>query len=199
MPVVVDNKPLSIDQLGLKTFGQVLTHLQRENRLIVHVLIDGQEPDLDSMSSLRQTSTDHHTIYVETTEPAEMANEVLNEVNQQIEQSEHLRAEAVDCLLAGNHNKAFEKLSGCFGRWQHTQESIEKIAQLLRIDLGRVRVDDATTLTEFLKTFGEHLKTIRQSLEDRDFVTLADVLQYELPDSTSKWKSAVEAVRSVVK
>ena len=53
MSVVVDQKPLEAEHMGLKTVGQVLAHLQRDNRLVVHVLIDGQEPDLERMSAVR--------------------------------------------------------------------------------------------------------------------------------------------------
>jgi hypothetical protein len=46
MSVTVDHQPLATETLGLKTVGQVLAHLQRQDRLVVHVLIDGQEPNL---------------------------------------------------------------------------------------------------------------------------------------------------------
>src|SRR5437773_6829111 len=47
MPVTVDHQPLSTETLGLQTVGQVLAHLQQQDRLVVNVLIDGQEPDLN--------------------------------------------------------------------------------------------------------------------------------------------------------
>ena len=48
MSVTVDQRPLPVEELGLNTVGEVLTHLQKSGggRLVVHVLIDGQEPDL---------------------------------------------------------------------------------------------------------------------------------------------------------
>ena len=61
MPVTVDSEPLAADALGLQTVGQVLNHLQRRERLVVHILIDGQEPDLDRMSTVRQKRLDPHT------------------------------------------------------------------------------------------------------------------------------------------
>ena len=70
MPIVVDRKNLAAESMGMETFGNVLTHLQKENRLVVHVLIDGEEPDLSALTALRQTRLADHTIFVETTEPA---------------------------------------------------------------------------------------------------------------------------------
>ena len=43
MSVIVDDQTIPAEQLGLTTLGQLLNHLQRDNRLVVHVLIDGQE------------------------------------------------------------------------------------------------------------------------------------------------------------
>lgn len=197
MPVVVDNQPLSTESLGLRTFGQVLAHLQRENRLVVHVLIDGQEPDLSAAQQLRQTPTEPHTIYVETTEPRTMANEVLDEVLLQVDHADALRAETVELLRTEAHGKAFEKLSGCFTCWQATHESVQKVAQLLRIDMDRLSVD-GEPLAALLARFSGQLRTIRQAIEDRDFVTLADTLAYELPESSQRWRAAVEAIRRVL-
>lgn len=197
MPVVVDHQPLSVESLGLRTFGQVLAHLQRENRLVVRVLVDGEEPDAGRINALRQASTDQHTIFVETTEPRAMANEVLDEVLVQLDEADRFRGDAVTHLLAGDHARAMQHLSGCLGRWQHVQESLLKIAQLLRIDLTRLTVGDAAPHA-FFNDFGDGLRRVKEALEDRDFVALGDALQYEMPDRAAKWKLLVDSMRGVV-
>lgn len=197
MPVVVDDQPLSVDDLGLTTFGQVLTHLQKANRLVVRVLVDGEEPDYQSLAALRATPTRRHTIFVETAEPRQIADEVLGEITAQLDEADRLSTAAAGELSAGNQAKAFEQLSGCFGRWQHAQESFSKIAQLLRIDLDRLSAD-GVPMREFLTHFGGQLRSIKDTIEARDFVALADILRFELPESTRRWRSAVEAARGVV-
>src|SRR5438128_862694 len=92
--ITVDDQPLPAEKLGLKTVGQVLAHVQKENRLVVHVLIDGQEPDLEHLSSIKQSLLHGHTLYIETAEPREMALEVLDEVEWQLEEADRLRSEA---------------------------------------------------------------------------------------------------------
>ncbi len=198
MPLVIDHKNISADALGLRTFGQVLAHLQRENRLVVHVLIDGEEPDLERIAALRSASTDSHTIFVETTEPQTMAREVLDEVEHQIVAAEMLGKDAGALMQSGQQVKAMENLAGCFKRWQHVQESVLKVSQLLRLDLGRLALGDGRPLTAFFEAFSQQLRTIRDALESRDFVALADVLNYEMPESTQSWREAVAAVRNVV-
>ena len=40
MSVMVDHERLEVEALGLRTVGQVLSHLQKDNRLVVNLLID---------------------------------------------------------------------------------------------------------------------------------------------------------------
>lgn len=200
MSVTVDSEPLAFDKLGLQTVGQVLSHVQREDRLVVHILLDGLEPDLDRISALRQSRIDGHTLFIETTHPREMAMEVLGDVESQLDDADRLKNEAVDLLGRNQAGKAMEKLSGCFRVWQHAQESVQKTAQLLRIDLMKVLLDgpQGQPLENMLRQFTEKLGQIRTALENRDFVSLCDVLTYEMAETGQQWKAALAAIRSSI-
>ena len=80
MSVTVDHSPLCAEELGLRTVGQVLAHLQREKRLVVHVLIDGLEPDLRRLGDVRKSTLKDHHVFIETADPCEMAMDVLKQV-----------------------------------------------------------------------------------------------------------------------
>ncbi|HRK32414.1 MAG TPA: hypothetical protein PLD59_15220 [Tepidisphaeraceae bacterium] len=198
MPLVIDHQPVSIDQPGSRTVGEVLARLQKQNRLVVHVLIDGEEPDLEQPSVWRAASTHSHTVFVETTDPSAMARDVLDEVEHQIATAESLGCEAASLLQAGQQTKAMENLSACFKRWTHVQEAILKTSQLLRLDLSRVNLPTGDSLTKFFNSFSDQLRSLRTALESRDYVSLTDVLQYELPESATHWRAAVVAVKKSV-
>ena len=197
MQVVVDDQALEAEKLGLKTVGQVLAHLQRENRLVVHVLIDGKEPDLAGLPAIRQSSLNGHTLYIETAEPRRMALQVLDEVTHQLDEADRLRSDAVELLQINSTTRAMEKLAGCFTTWQHAEESIRKVAQLLRVDLSRIQVD-GLPFTEILTSFADQFRNIRNALENRDFIALTDTLAYETTETTDQWKQAVDAMRQMV-
>lgn len=197
MSVTVDHQPLEAEHMGLKTVGQVLAHLQRDNRLVVHVLIDGQEPDLDRMTAVRQSPLRGHTIFIETAEPKQMALDVLAEVEHQLAEADRLKTEAAELLQRNQNAPAMEKLSGCLSTWQHAQESLAKTGQLLRIDLDTVRTANIS-LTQIFTDFADKLRDIRAALESRDFVTLTDLLLYETSETSSRWHSAIEAMRGAV-
>ena len=197
MPVTVDHQPLAIESLGIKTVGQVLAHLQQQERLVVSVLIDGQEPDLRNLSTVKQSLINGHTLFIETAEPRVMAMDVLNEVEQSLDEADRLKGEAVDLLQRNAAVRAMEKLSGCFTTWQHAQESLLKTAQLLRIDLTRVSID-GRSLGDVVTEFVTQLREVKQAMENRDFVTLADVLTYEMTQTSENWRGAIEAMKDVI-
>src|SRR5256714_14810555 len=82
-------------------------------------------------------SINGHTLFIETAEPREMALEVLDAVETQLDEADRLKKDAVEMLQANHLFQAMQRLSGCFTTSQHSQESIEKISQFLRIDLAR--------------------------------------------------------------
>ena len=198
--VTVDHEPLATEPLGLRTVGQVLSHLQRDNRLVVNLLIDGEEPDLDRMGEVKRSILEGHTLFIETAEPREMAMDVLAQVEHQLGEADRLKTEAVQLLQRnGGVVKAMEKLSGCFSTWQHAQESVLKTAQLLRIDLAKVTVGGVRSLRDLLGEFTEQLKQIRAALENRDFVALGDILAYETVETSNQWRLALGAIREVIR
>ena len=197
MSVTVDHETLETGALGLRTVGQVLSHVQREDRLVVHLLIDGREPDLDRLGEVRRAPIDGHTLFIETAEPRKMAMEVLKEVETQLDEADRLKTEAVQLLQRNGVGKAMEKLSGCFSTWQHAQESVLKTGQLLRIDLDTVKAG-AASMTQLFNDFTGQLREIRAALESRDFVTLADLLLYETSETTARWREAIAAMRGAV-
>jgi len=197
MAVTVDHAPLKAEELGLRTVGQVLSHLQRANRLVVHVLIDGQEPDLHQLGAVRKSPLSDHTVFIETAEPKEMALDILGQVETQLGEADRLKAEAADLLQKNQNVKAMERLSGCFTTWHNAQQSLLGTAQLLKIDLEEIRIGERP-LTDLLLEMTEQLKQIKSALENRDFVTLGDLLIYETTQTSRQWQDVVAALRRAI-
>ena len=197
MSVTIDHEPLPVGELGLQTVGQVLAHIARDNRLIVQVLIDGQEPDIDQIGMVRSTPIDGRTIFIETANSGELAQNVLDEVTSQLTSAEQFKQSAADLIQQGQASKALVELGVCIRAWQHAQQSIVKVLELLRIDAADVNVANQP-LAQCLANFSLQLRQIKSSLEQRDFVSLGDTLQYETSDTTQSWLSCIEAVRRLI-
>ena len=197
MPVTVDQSTLRAEELGLRTVGQVLAHLQRERRLVVHVLIDGREPDLRQLGDVRKSPLKDHHIFIETADPREMALDILKQVECQLGEADRIKNEAAKLLQNSQNVRAMEKLSGCLTTWQHAQESLLGTARLLQIDLEKITVG-GEPLTGLITRFAEQLKQIRSSLESRDFVSLRDVLVYETNQTSDQWREALQVMRRLI-
>ncbi len=198
MSVTIDHETLAAESLGLNTVGQVLTHVSRGNRLVVNLLIDGAQPDLTHIGEIRQSSILGKTLFIETADPRGMAMEVLVEVSKQMDQADRLAGDCVSYIREEKTSEAMQRLAGCFTIWHHAQESLLKTAQLLRIDLQLIKVGERT-LQEVVNEFGTQLKLIKTSLEDRDYVTLCDVLTYETAATTANWREALAAMHRTIK
>jgi len=197
MSVTIDHEPLPVRELGLQTVGQVLAHVARDNRLVVQVLIDGQEPDIDQIGSVRATPIDGRTIFIETANSGELAQNVLDEVVNQLSSAEQSKQAAADLFQQGQTSKAMCELGVCIRAWQHAQQSIVKVLELLRVEPADVIVANQP-LEQCLANFGIQLRQIKSSLEQRDFVSLGDTLQYETSDTTQSWFSCIDAVRQLI-
>lgn len=198
MAVTVDREPLAAEDLGLRTVGEVFAHLQRENRLVVQVLIDGEEPEAGRLTAVRQTHVKDHAVYIETAHPRSLAMEVLDDVLLQLHETKGMKDEAAELLQKNQSGKALGLLGRTIRTWQNAQESIGKVAELLRLDLAAVYVN-GTPLHEMLSEFRGQLTQIKAALDQRDFVLLSDVLMYETAETTGNWTAAIEAMRDMVR
>jgi hypothetical protein len=197
MSVTVDQAPLETDQLGLRTVGQVLSHLISRNRLVVQLTIDGQEADLNQMSQLRSSPVNGRAIMIETVDPRAMALEILDKVEAQLKEAEKFKTDAADLLQKNQTGKAMEKLTICFTAWQNAQQSIVGTAELMKLDLEQIQIENGK-LTELLGQVSGQLQSIKSALENRDFVTLSDLLIYETTQTSDQWMSALSAVRRLI-
>jgi hypothetical protein len=197
MAVLIDSTPLETEPLGLSTVGQVLAHVARGKRLIVNLLIDGHQPDYDDMATVRQAPLGGHTLFVETAEPREIVTDALDEVERQMVEADRLTGEAVNLLQQNQPAAAMQRLSGCFTTWHHAQDSVTKTAQLMRLRLEEIETA-GQSLATLMGEFSDQLRSIRGALECRDYTTLGDVLTYETPETTRKWRDAMATMRARV-
>jgi hypothetical protein len=195
--VVIDDQPFSAIDLGLSTVGAVLNHVKRQNRIVTTMLFDGEEPDLSHLADFRKETLAGHTLYVETCPPSELARDIFDAVDEQLRNTDALRLEAVKQLHDNLPNKAMEKLAGCFSAWQSAQQSVGQVASLMHIDLARVRVGDES-LADVLVRFATQLRDIRTALENRDYVLLGDVIEFDAAATTAQWIAAIGQLREMV-
>ncbi len=197
MSVTVDDELLAADTLGLDTVGQVLTHVQRPGRLVVNLLIDGLEPDLSQMAVVRRSPVCGRTLYIETAAPRQMALDVLSDVQDQLDAVDAFRSDAADLLAQDKVARAMEKLGLCLTAWQAAHGAVAQTARLLRVDLERLAVDGRPAAA-VLAEFNDQLRQVKQTLTDRDYVCLTDLLRYEMDGAAGRWSALLDALRGTL-
>jgi hypothetical protein len=74
---------------------------------------------------------------------------------------------------------------------------VAKIGQLMGTRLDALQID-GRPLSAVLEQIAGHLRGIKSAIENRDFVTLGDILAYETTDSARTWRSVLESLRSEI-
>lgn len=199
MSLTIDDLSLSPSSLGLATIGDVLSHVAKENRLVVQLLIDGSEPDLSDLPALRLQSLEGKTLFLETALPQQIASDVLNSVTDSLGQADEHRVSAAESFRSNDPAAGMQKLALCFSLWQHTQSSITQVAQLLQIDPESIRLSDGSSLQSIATNFASALKQLKEAIEARDYVLCTDVLTYDMETTSEQWSAAAKAIRQAAK
>ena len=97
MAVIIDDEEFNAAKLGLGTLGQILLHLQRNNRLVLRLLIDGEAPDPAHIESVRSTGASDHIIYLETVDARQTALDSIALAQQRVGLTDLLAYETADC------------------------------------------------------------------------------------------------------
>jgi hypothetical protein len=195
MSVYVDEEPLDAVSLRLTTVGQLLDHVTGQDRLVVSLLLDGQEPDFSNLAELRSRSIMDATLYLETTCPSQLANDALDAIDESVSQADDLRSAAAEAFRGGDASGALGKLAGCFSLWQTAHDSIGKTAKLLDTDLGGLTTNSGQSVLAVLESFAEQLRQLKSALESRDYVLCCDVLTYDMEGFRPDFESATNSLR----
>lgn len=197
MTLTVDQTDVAAGEHNLSTVEDALKHASAGGRLVVTLLVDGNEPEDGQLASVRAMPLAGRCVYIETADGREMAEEALAAIAEQVGQAEGLRQEAVKHLQAGSLDAALPALSRCFSIWLGAQGSLRAVCELCGLPISTENAAGAP-LVEMLREFTAQLRQLKEALEARDYVLVSDVLAYEMEHSAGRWQDAIIAVRNAV-
>lgn len=192
MGVTIDGEIMLAEQAGLRDVGGVLDQLAAEHRLVTSLVLDGREPDLEDLARVRTVPLQGHVLYLETATPAQVGGDVLGQALLRLDAAERSAAIAADLVQQTDPAEGVAKLSEAFVAWSEGQHALQQVLALFgftpeQFDLGRP-----------LKDFAHHLREMKQAVAAGDFVTLADVLQYDLPMTLTDLRRGVQEFHDVI-
>lgn len=166
------------------------------DRLVVSVAVDGQElldeelgerleSPLDGVGQLDLASADRW----------QLAADSLREVAERLGEAAGDQAAVADQLHAGNVAEAVNRFGEFLQVWQSCQQAILGCSGVLGQDLTALECD-GRPVREHLDALADRLRELRDTFEARDMVLLADLVQYELPDTCRVWQGILNELAS---
>jgi hypothetical protein len=100
-------------------------------------------------------------------------------------------------LERGATQHGLERLANIVSAWQQIQAAYGNLAKMLDLSLVDLPVREMTgeaVLAEFCRQLAE----MQAALSQKDFVLLADILQYEMEGAVANWMALLEATLGVI-
>lgn len=193
MQVMVDHKPLDVTIAPGAVLGQLVeqirTHVAERKRVVENMIVDGEAAPAGQLEQwLARPCDPIGRVEFQTACPRAMARDALAAVGTLIGDSTQLHQGAAEKLSAGQAGKAMEMLLGCLNFYKTAQEAVSQVIQLHRLNLESMKIGEQSA-AEAVAGLMRQLSEVKGALEARDFVLLADQLNYEFPRITERWQA----------
>ena len=174
---------------------QVQSGLCPPGRLVVAVHCDGEAiPANDMAATLKKPISSFERLEVFTSTPGELVAETMAQASVSLAQTEAECQQVADCLAEGRTAAGMEALGQCMTVWQQIHDAVGKSIQMLEMDPEQMDIN-AERLIDVIAKPKEVLLQIKEALESRDHVLLADTLKYEFSDVAQQWHAVIGRIR----
>jgi len=198
MHIWIDNTQLT-DAPDLNTaLEQARVHAESTGRLIIDILVDGQpapdeifddEPQgLGDINELRFTTADTNELVIETAQTAIDSIDLLKADQE----------EGAKLIRAGDITDSMETLRSVLEGWQAVRDIVDQIAQLTEIDIPTLQVGHEKG-SEIIESLSKSLAEVRETLQNEDWSSLGDVIEYDLNELAVKWSALLSALIQGIK
>ncbi len=201
MQVYLDNEPLSVDRLTMRSaFGAAIESARGLGRVIVEVVADGQPVAGTVLADPPDDPLDGDELRFTSVEPWSMVYEIMHESAEALEAASAHQRRASEHLLDSKLDEAREDIDVAMGIWQQVVMAIQRSGQLLDIDIETLEFGDPPTpLGERVKGLAQLLTTLTQGAQNEDWSSLGDLLAYELEEEAENWREIVVSLAKAVR
>lgn len=165
-----------------------------EDRLIISVSVNGRHvADEDLRQLLSQPLAAESQIDLESGNPHELVRDALRGLALEYANAGQKLGGIVEKLDAGDASNGVRDVAAYISLWQTSHRVITQCSGLLNLDLLTCEHQDRT-VQQWFEEAVQKLGEVRDALEARDMVLLADLIRYELPDLTQTWQGLLEDI-----
>jgi hypothetical protein len=199
MEALLDGQPVEISIADGQKLEALLAEVNQivagRGRAVVSIQCDGQEVNAEALTAaLGKPLSEFQRVELTSAPAKEVADAVLNQAGALVAETERDHGDIVELLNEGNTVRGMELLGGSFRLWQQAHDAVLQAVRLGGIRLDEVEVDGVSSM-EIINGLKDKLAQIKDALEARDYVMLADILQYELGDTVQSWIALIGRMR----
>jgi len=197
MPVLLDRKSQTLPAYltDHSTLGDVLKWARTQlsdGRVIVQIQLGEQLLEGPALSRARRDTLGDATLTLVSADQKELALTMLGKLAALIQWLTPQHKDVAGLLERGETKKGLERLAGILSAWQQIQEAYGNLAKLINLSLTDLPVHHLNG-EDVLNEFCHQLEEIQTALQNKDFVLLADILQYEMEGAVVNWMALLEA------
>ncbi len=199
MDVYVDGRKTNTDHAVSATVDDVLEAVRIENSsegvVIVGFACDGIDVEGDQVADvLAAVADDYARIDVETGQPRVVVGDALVEARLALNAADEQRREATGLFAQGKTTEAMKILSQCVSQWLKVNDVVVQAVSFL----GQHEAGIAARRDEFSERMAPvrgKLTEVKDAILAQDFVTLADILEYEFDFVCDIWRGLIDDMR----
>jgi len=196
MKIYLDDEPTSITGTHLSDIlAAAQQQLESTGRSIVEIQVDGHSLSGDDLSRYLdgRVSLSDGTVHLYSADPSVLAVEVLQQVQQQLDVARDEQSEAAEAFQQDNAMKGITHIGNAIAIWQQVQQAVTHGSAMANLNLDE-KVFEDVPVPQHIQELLEKIRQLRDLLQQRDTLGLADMLAYEWPPTLDLWQRLVGQV-----
>ena len=198
LQVFVNDLPHSIP-MPMATWGELLANLDVEaagqGLLLTHARFDGvDEPSFRESVVTSRRLGEFTRVDVETATPAAFLRQCLQDSIRPLNHSADNAARLSAIYRQHDVSAGHEGLTALASELRGLTSLIGMLAGPLQVDLGSFLAANGTTVDDEMDEFATAIDSLVSAQESQDWLTVADVLEYDLEPAIRRWVELLTTV-----
>lgn len=179
------------------TLHQLRDWVRGEGLAILQVTLDGEAVTVDLDAGRASETVDaYQSLNLQVGRPADLAVSVLEGLRQMLPKLETSMREAAGAFGRGKPDFALARFPQILEAWEAVLGSVGQVCALCSVPMDAV---SRVVTPERQASLKDAVLRTKQAFDDADFVSLADLLEYELAPMTGDWAGILGELQALVR
>jgi len=203
LKIILNNEEIEQEVDEFKTLGDLLQYLKNsrfgDREFISTISLNGESVNEDKRSGLENRPIDEITsVEINTDHPLDVSLRVLENMGEFLRHLAALINQSADKFRLDDDTVANRHFMNCVEGLQTFVDVLDKVKSLNNLDFTQIKHGSASAAgkqDELLKVFN----SLHVTQTNRDWIAVADLLEYELAPLVNDWKDFLPAISTELK